>query len=73
MKRPIKWHEKCLANYKDYLLEELRALELLKTRVFNLQEQTRFYEYQITEAKRLNKDGFDPDKWRRKIPQEGKP
>ena len=63
MKRPIKWHEECLANQEIWLAHlELqhkaatRKLEESRAAVQKLRSQ-------IARAKRLGKDGFDPDKF----------
>ena len=60
----IEWHEECLDNQKCYLEGLQKELERLETKVDRLEKETSFYEYQIVDAKRIEKDKFDPKKFR---------
>lgn len=67
-KMSIEWHEKDLENSKQYetrLREQLSKYIKEKRKEINrLKRNNKFYTYQISEAKRLNKGGFDSDKFR---------
>ena len=63
MKRPIKWHEECLANKENWLAHlelqhkaETRKLEESRAALQKLR-------LQIARAKRLGKDGFDEERF----------
>jgi hypothetical protein len=68
MKHPIKWHRECLHNQKESLKDELRRLEIQEERVNRLRSDTILYENQIERAIRMKKDGFDSDKFGKKVP-----
>lgn len=60
----IEWHEKNLKNQKSYLSKLLREAVSLKNRIFFLEQDIAFLEYQIEEAKKIGKDKFNRDKFR---------
>ena len=66
-KYPIKWHEECLKNQERYLVERKseakRQIEALTKDIENLEADVLCLRLQIQRAKRLKKDGFDPDKF----------
>ncbi len=63
MKRPIKWHEECLANGENWLaqleLQHKAATRKLEKSRAALQQ----LKSQIARAKRLGKDGFDEERF----------
>ena len=63
MKRPIKWHEECLASGENWLvhleLQHKAATRKLEERRAALQK----LRSQIARAKRLGKDGFDEERF----------
>ncbi len=67
MKMPIAWHKQCLANQKSYLENEKKRLVSMMNNVERIGDEIRFYEFQIIEAEEHGKDGFDQDKYGRKV------
>jgi len=62
MKRPVEWHEQCLANQKDYLRRKREEVERLLGEIERVFNKAVFYERQISEAKRRKMNGFDSDR-----------
>lgn len=67
MKQTIEWHKKCLENVKDSLFREEAELVRMRAKVDRTREAVEFYEKQIAEAEAQRKDGFDGDKFMRKV------
>ena len=67
MKMPIEWHEKNLANMRKHAGRMTIQLKILQEGIDELFSDCEFLEYQITEAKKANKDGFDRERFRVKI------
>lgn len=62
---PIEWHEESCKNVrKNYEVEFEHAKQVYK-KIKEMKKSLLFYEFQVKEAKRLRKDGFDEDKFRK--------
>ena len=62
----IEWHEEVYNNWKQSLdIHEERTLKELE-RIKEDRKRLDFYKFQIDEAKKLGKDNFDRDKFRKK-------
>lgn len=64
---PLKWHQANLENSIKYAASLEYEINRLQTRLDLLRKDNEFLEYQIKEAMRLGMDGFDEDKFRRKV------
>lgn len=64
MKQSIEWHENCLKNQKSSLKRDKEKLERLASDYQKSYNETKFYEFQIEEAKKINKDRFDSERFR---------
>ena len=64
MKMSIEQHEKNLANRRKYADRMTIQSKILQEKIDELLSDCDFLEYQITEAKKANKDGFDPERFR---------
>ena len=64
MKRSIDWHEECLQNQRDHLKREREKLDRQIATVDRLVRDLDVYVRQVKRAKRLDKDGFDRDKFK---------
>jgi uncharacterized protein HemX len=67
MKMPIEWHRKCLSNQKETLIREEIELDRHIARVARARERVQVYEQQINAAAEKRKDGFDPNKFGKKV------
>lgn len=67
MKMSISWHEECLKNIKSSLGRKKQELASLQAEVDRYEQNVFIYSWQIKEAKRKGKDGFDQDKFGKKI------
>lgn len=67
MKMPIKWHKECFGNMKENLFREEADLVRARARVDRARDAVEFYAEQIAEAEAKHKDGFDSDKFMRKV------
>ncbi len=65
MKKSIAWHKENVRTKRLYLDDLLRGFQHHQTKVDEMKANIAIYQYQIDEAIRLKKDGFDPDKFRR--------
>ncbi len=65
MKQTINWHKESLKNMKAYLEREQNMLRIHTVAVQKLENDVKMLEYQITEAEKEHKDGFDSEKYRR--------
>lgn len=65
MKRPVEWHEECLANFLDGLESARLRAEQAAAHVARMEKAADFSRRQIAEAKRQGKDGFDSDRFMR--------
>lgn len=63
-KMSLKWHKDCLINMAATLEREEYSLKNQYDRVTKLKKDMQFYSFQIEEAERLKKDGFDEDRFR---------
>jgi hypothetical protein len=61
------WHKNCLKNVQESLKREEEELERFAARVERTRSQVRFYEQQIEEATKKRRDGFDSEKFGRKV------
>jgi len=66
-KRSITWHEECLKNMEEALSQKQKRLTLLEQEVGQEGRDLCFYQAQIKACNRRNKDGFDSDKFMRKV------
>jgi hypothetical protein len=60
---PIEWHEQCIINQKLYLKRKESELLHLENEVNALSDNIFYYEKQIERAKKLNKHGFDSERF----------
>lgn len=63
MKRSIEWHERNLKNSEHSLEEKRKQLESYVLHFARHSENVEFLRLQIQEAKHLNKNGFDENKF----------
>ncbi len=71
MKMSMKWHRECLTNWKNSLQREEVELERVIARVERTRAHVRFYEQQIQDAADKRKDGFDSERFGRKVAHAG--
>ena len=64
MKMSIERHEKNLANMRKYSERMTMQSKILQEKIDDLLSDCDFLEYQINEAKKANKDGFDRERFR---------
>jgi len=67
MKMSIEWHKQCLENRKKSLENYQKELEKMERSVDRMKSEVAFYEYQINLAIEKKKDGFDSDKFGKKV------
>ena len=67
MKFDIAWHNECLGNWKRSHKKMVEQLEIDKTRLEEDGKKIEFYEFQIREAVKSWKDGFDRDKFKKGV------
>ena len=67
MKNPIEWHEKYLRNMCDHAERLSAEADRAGAKATNVLSDCDFLRQQINEAKRKGKDGFDPDRFMRKV------
>ncbi len=67
VKCAISWHEECLKNEKSSLQDLLKEKKRMDERILRLSQQIAFYQVQIDTAKENGKDGFDQEKYLKKI------
>ena len=67
MKMSIKWHKECLKNKIAHKEKLERRLPGIQNEIDRLNSEIDFYETQIEEAEKRNKDGFDQDLFLRKV------
>lgn len=65
MKFSIPWHEACLLNVRSNVSKRKAEAACLVASAEKDEARLAHYERQISEAKRLGKDGFDSDKFMR--------
>jgi hypothetical protein len=63
MKRPIEWHEECLAHWDRRNAEDEEQLQRLANRLAKSRQDAERLRSQIALAKRLGKDGFDEERF----------
>jgi tRNA(Ile)-lysidine synthase TilS/MesJ len=63
MKMKIEWYKECLKNSKKYNNDRIRQLLEHVYVILNNVEYDNFRQYQIDEAVRKKKDGFDSDRF----------
>jgi phage shock protein A len=68
VKQSIEWHEKCLINAKATAERLYAEARRAKDMADNANADAEFLEHQILMAKHKGKDGFDPDRFCRKVP-----
>ena len=59
MKRPIGWHEECLANHGRWLMGRRRSIAVLQRELAVSEHRYRFLERQIEEARKRGITEFD--------------
>lgn len=67
MKMKIEWHEECLKNNKRFIREKREEIRRLQLEIDQNLFDCEMYELQILEAKKKKMDGFDSDKFMKKI------
>ena len=67
MKMSIEWHKESLKNTKLSLERKKRQLEDLQIEVARDLQRMTFYDAQVYEAIRQDKDGFDSDKFLKNV------
>lgn len=65
MKYPIKWHENNLKNAKHSYEQEKEAYKRAREQLDRNYNYIKTLEYQIEQAKKEGKDGFDSEKYKR--------
>lgn len=65
MKQSIEWHKNCLKNTKSSLESEKAVLKRQEESVNRLENVVKMREYQIEQAIKHKKDGFDSEKYLR--------
>lgn len=60
----IAWHQQCLFNWTQTLCKKVIEIGKLKTEIERDKKEIEFYEYQITEAIKSKKTGFDREKFK---------
>lgn len=63
-KMSIKWHEECLENQERYLLYLSHEYITAEQKYKKLKIENEKYRRQIERAKKLNKDGFDRERFK---------
>ena len=69
MKHTIEWHRECLKNSLASAQRKKEVIDRMTDELSIDNARNRFLQYQIDEAIRLGKDGFDDEKFMRKVPQ----
>ena len=64
MKKSIKWHQECLANHLFSVQQEEMVLEDRRKHVERSRAEYEFAAYQLAEAIREGKDGYDADRYK---------
>jgi len=67
MKMPMDWHVRCLNNRKKSLAHAEAELKRMNDNVNTMKSSIAAYEYQINLAIEKKKDGFDSDKFGKKV------
>jgi len=67
MKMPMDWHVRCLNNRKKSLEHAEAELKRMNDNVNTMKSKIAAYEYQINLAIEKKKDGFDSDKFGKKV------
>lgn len=67
-KQSIQWHKTILKNYIATLAWKQRTLETLRIEVEEMTQHIEFYQKQIETATEKGKDGFDSERFLKKIP-----
>jgi len=67
MKMPMDWHVTCLNNRKKSLEHAEAELKRMNDNVNTMKSSIAAYEYQINLAIEKKKDGFDRDKFGKKV------
>ena len=62
-KKPIKWHQECLFNQKQYLINKQKELNKLIEEVNKTQAQVNFSQLQINQAIEKGLTEFDRDRY----------
>ena len=60
----IEWHEKCLANSKNYQENLEQQLAKMQDKVRDIKARNDTYQRQIDRAKSLNKASFDAERFK---------
>jgi hypothetical protein len=66
MKQSIKWHQECLANHKKSIDELDQKLDNLRRRAEKEHAEFNFAKYQLDEAIKAGKDGYDSELYKKK-------
>ena len=63
----MEWHKECLERQKQHLMREEKKLADMVKSVERTRSNIKFYECQIVEAEEKKKDGFDRERFGRKV------
>ena len=63
MKKSIAWHKDCLQNKKVFMQRLKIEINRLTVKITEEKDYITFYELQIKEAEKQNKDGFDRERF----------
>jgi hypothetical protein len=67
MKMSIGLHEECLNNFQKFIERERKKLNNMQINVERKSKEFDFYKFQIDEAKRRGKNGFDENSFCKKL------
>jgi hypothetical protein len=67
MKMPLNWHKQCLLNQKQHLNHTKEKLDRAQAEYDRCFASTMFYIDQVEQAEKEGREGFDSDKYLRKI------
>ncbi len=67
MEYPINWHKRNLENRKAHADRKREELDNAMIELFELDQENSFLSYQIDEAEKAGKNGFDRDKYKVQI------
>lgn len=60
---PISWHENNIKNNKDYAKRLLAQAKLILEQYAFMKKKIKFYQYQINEAKKQEREMFDSERF----------
>ena len=69
-KMPIEWHERCFKNNLHHVNKLQAGVNLMIEKLNKKKKDLEFYAEQIDTAREKKKDGFDPDRFLKKLRKE---